>query len=152
MVAPVDRGASRTAPRDRSGLEQLGEQIQLVVEELVVLGQVVAEERIGLGKGSAAENDLGTPVRQTVDGREALEDAHRIIGAEHGDGGAEENPGRPGGDRAEDDLGRRDRKVAAMMLADAEGVEPDLVGEHGFGNDVAQVRAPLSGECRRPPW
>ena len=78
------------------------------------------------------------PFDKRVDGGKALKDAHGIIRAEHGDGGAEENLRRPGGDGAEDDLGRRDRKVAAMMLADAEGVEPDLVGEHGFGNDVAQ--------------
>ena len=42
------------------------------------------------------------------------------------------------GDRGEHHFGRRDREVAAVMFADAERVDADLVGEHRFLDDVAQ--------------
>ena len=42
------------------------------------------------------------------------------------------------GDRGEHDLGRGDREVAAMVLANAEGVDAHLVGEDRFVDDVAQ--------------
>ena len=46
------------------------------------------------------------------------------------------------GGRAEDDRRRRDREVRAMVLADPEDVEPDLVGELDLLDQVAQ---PLGG-------
>ena len=44
---------------------------------------------------------------------------------------------RPG-DRREHHLGRRDRELVAVVLADAEEVEPEPVGEHGLLDHVAQ--------------
>ena len=120
------------------GFEQLREEPQLVLEELLVAIHVVAEQGVRLGERTAAENHFGASVRERVERGEALEDAHRVVGAEHGDGGPEENARRAAGDRAEDDLGRGDREVAPMMLADAERVEPHLVGEHRFVHDVTQ--------------
>ena len=45
---------------------------------------------------------------------------------------------RPAGNRREHDLGRRDREVGPMVLADAERVEAELVGEHRLLDDVAE--------------
>ena len=41
------------------------------------------------------------------------------------------------GDRGQHDLGRGDGEVVAVVLADAEEVEAELVGEHGLVDDVA---------------
>ena len=143
-------GARGPAPRHRPGLEQLGEQPQLVLEQLLVAGQVVAEQRIRLGERAAAEDHLGAAVRQRVERREALKHAHRIVGAEHGDRRAQEDARGAAGDRGEHDLGRRDREVGAMVLADAERIEADPVGEHRLVDDVAQhVRGRMKAAIRR---
>ena len=133
-----DRRARRAAPRDRASLQQLGEQRQLVLEELLVARQVVAEERIRLGKRSAAENDLGAPARDGIERREPLEHAHGIVRAQHGDRRAEQDAPRPAGNRREHDLRRRDREVAPVVLADAERVQAELIGQNGFVDDVAE--------------
>jgi hypothetical protein len=41
-------------------------------------------------------------------------------------------------DRGEKDLGGGNGKVASMMLAKADAVHPDLVGEAGLVNDIAE--------------
>ena len=43
--------------------------------------------------------------------RESLKDAHRIVGAEHGDRRAEQDALGRAGDRGQHDFGRRDREV-----------------------------------------
>ena len=133
-----DRRARGPVPRHRSGLAQLGEEPQPVLEQFLIARQVEAEERVRLGERAAAEDDLGAAVRQGVDGREALKDAHRVVGAEYGDRRSEQDARRPAGDRAQHDLGRGNREVAPVMFADAKRMQPDLVGEHRLGHDVAQ--------------
>ena len=39
---------------------------------------------------------------------------------------------------ASSDLGGADGEVGAVVLADAEEVDADLVGQHGLGDDVAE--------------
>src|SRR5262245_55980279 len=53
-------------------LEELHEEIELLLEELVVVREVVAEQRIGLRERPATENDLRAAVRDRVDRREPL--------------------------------------------------------------------------------
>ena len=53
------------------------------------------------------------------------------------------------GDGGEHDLGRRDREVVAVVLADAEEVEAELIGEHGLGDDVAERPAPAAADGPR---
>ena len=125
-------------PRHRAALEDLDEQRQAILEQLVVAREVEAEERIRLGERAAAEDHLGAAVRDRVERREALEHAHRIVGAQHGDGGAEPDAAGARRDRREHDLGGGDGEVGAVVLADAEGVEPELVGQHGLLDDVTQ--------------
>ena len=105
---------------------------------VVVLVHRVAEEGIRLGERAAAEDDLRPAAGDSVQGGEALEDAHRVVGAEHGHGRAEPDALRLPGDGRQHHLGRGDGEVVAVVLADAEEIEPQLVGEHGLGDDVAQ--------------
>ena len=52
---------------------------------------------------------------------------------------------------AEHDLGRRDRELVAVVLADAEEVEAEPVGEHRLLDDVAQhLRVRAAARRRRP--
>ena len=61
------------------------------------------------------------------------------------DRAAEADPLGLRGDRGERDRRRRDREVGAVVLADAEHVEPELVGQLGF---LEQVLQPLLGRDR----
>jgi len=56
------------------------QQVELLGEQLVVVVEVVAEQREGLGEGPATRHDLRAPVREQVKRGEALEDAHGIVG------------------------------------------------------------------------
>ena len=121
---------------------------QLVLEQLLVARQVVAEQRIRLGERAAAEDHLGASVRDRVERREPLEHAHGIVGAEHGHRRPEEDPLGPAGDRGQHDLGRGDREVAAMVFADAESVDADLFGEDRFARRRRAGPAPAIAACR----
>ena len=94
------------------------------------------------------EDHLGAPVRHGVERGEALEDADRVVGAEHGDRGAEADPLGAPGDGGQHDLGRGDGEVVAVVLADAEEVEAEAVGEHR----LARPRCGSPAACvRRSP-
>ena len=128
-------------------LAQREQELELLLEEVVVVAEVVAEERERLDERAAAGHDLGAAAREQVERREVLEDAHRVVGAEHADGAREPDPLRALGARGEHDGGRRDGEVGPVVLADAEDVEPDLVGELHLLDEVPQ---PL-GRADRPP-
>ena len=81
---------------------------------------------------------LGAAVRQGVERRETLEHAHRFVGAEDGDGRPEEDPLGADGNRGQDDFRGGNREVRAVVFADAERVEADLIRDHRFFDDVAQ--------------
>ena len=81
-AAVVDRGAVAAGPADLLGLAQREQQPQLLLEQLVVVAQVVAEERERLDERAAAGHDLGAPAREQVERREVLEDANRVVGAD----------------------------------------------------------------------
>ena len=138
----VERRAHRALPADRLagaiGVPERREDRELLLEEVVVVVERVAEERKRLGERATAEDHLGAAARDGVEGGEALVDADRIVGAEHRDGGAEPDPLGAAGDRGEHDLGRADGEVRAVVLADAEGVHAHPVGQLGLGDDVAE--------------
>ena len=129
-------------PGDALAVAQLQQQLELLGEELVVVVEVVAEERERLDERAAPGHDLGAPAREQVERREVLEDAHRVVGAEHGDRARQPDALRALGGGAEHDGGRRDGEVGPVVLADAEDVEPDLVGELDLLDQVAQPLAP----------
>jgi hypothetical protein len=61
----------------------------------------------------------------------------RVVGGEHRDRRAEADALRPRGDRCEQDLGRRDGEIGAVMLAKADDIDAELVRKHRFLDDVA---------------
>ena len=87
-------------------------------------------------------HDLGAPAGEQVERREVLEDAHRVVGAEHGDRARQPDPRRARGRRGEHDRGRGDGEVRPVVLADAEDVEPDLVGELDLLEQVGAAARP----------
>jgi len=129
-------------PLRLAGLE---EEQELLREELVVVLEVLAEERERLGEGAPADHDLGAAAREQVDGRKVLEHADRVVGAQHGDRARQPDPLRADGRGGEDDRGGRDGEVRSVVLPDPEDVEPD-----GFG-DLDLLHEPAEALLRRDP-
>ena len=131
----------------RSLVAQRQQQVELLGEQLVVVLEVVAEQREGLDERAAPGHDLGAAAGEQVERRELLEDADRIVGGQHGDGAGQPDALGARGRRRQRDGGRRGGVVGAVMLADTEHVEPDLVGQLDLLDQVAQplVRADGAG-------
>jgi len=66
-------------PRDLALSAELDEHRELLLEQLLVVREVEAEQREGLGERPAAHDDLGAAVGQRVERGEALEDAYGIV-------------------------------------------------------------------------
>ncbi len=128
-------------------LAEAQEEVELLDEELVVVGEVVAEERERLDERAAPGHDLGAAAREQVEGGELLKHAHGVVRAEHADGAREPEPRRPLGDGGQRHRRCRDGEVGAVVLADPEDVQPDLVGERRLLDQVAQA---LRGRDRPP--
>ena len=73
--------ADRALPADRLLGDDGREQVELLLEERLVVGEVEAEEGERLDERPSADGDLGSAVTEGVDGREALEDADRVVAA-----------------------------------------------------------------------
>ena len=82
-AAVVERRAMLPDQRHARRRAQLEQQLELLGEQRVVVGELVAEERERLDERAAARHDLGAPAREQVERRELLEDAHRVVRAEH---------------------------------------------------------------------
>ena len=146
----VERGAVAARPRDVLARAQREQQLELLGEQLVVVVEVVAEEREGLDERAAPGHDLRAPAGEQVDRREVLEDADGVVRAEHRDRARQADALRARGRGAEHDGRRRHGEVGAVVLADAEDVEADLVGELDLLHQVAQAllradRPPVAG-------
>jgi hypothetical protein len=129
-------GAS--APGDLVLGDQLREQVELFLEQLLVLAELVAEQRKRFGERAAADDDFGAAAGDGVERREPLEHPDRIVRAQHRDRGAEPDPAGARRDRRQQHLGRGYREVGAVVLADAEEIDAELVGQHRLLDDVAQ--------------
>ncbi len=138
----VERRTNRSLPFYRLagaiGVPERGEDRQLLLEQDLVVVQRVAEQGERLGERAAAENDLGSPVGDGVQGAEALVHPNRVIRAEDGDGGPEFQTLGTAGDGREQHLWGADREIRAMVLAHAEEVHAEPVGQLGFGDDVPE--------------
>ena len=91
-------------PGDGLVAQQAREQVELLLEELLVVGEVEAEERERLGQRAAPDDQLRAAVRDGVERGEVGVEPHRVLRAQHGDGGAEPDPLGAAGDRGEDDV------------------------------------------------
>ena len=136
----VEWCAKAAGPGDVLRLAEAEQQVELLGEQLVVVGKVVAEEREGLDERATTGHDLGATTGEQVEGRELLEDPYRIVRAEHGDGAAEPDPRRSLGSCGERHDRRRDGEVRPVVLADREDVEADLVCERRLLHQVAQAQ------------
>ncbi len=105
------------------------QELKLLGVQLVVVVEVVAEQRKGLDERPPPGHDLRASVRQQVHLGELLEDAHRVGRAEDGDGARKPDALGLDGGRTQHDRGGGHEEVGPVVLADAEHVEPELVGE-----------------------
>lgn len=78
-----------TGPGDPLVPVEANEEVELLVEQLVVVGEVVAEEGEGFGVRAPAGGDLGPAGGDEVDGGEVLEHLDRIGGGQDGHGAGE---------------------------------------------------------------
>ena len=106
----IDRGvvqwrAEFSLPGNWLAVAQGQQQIKLLGEELVVVGQGVAEQGKGLGERASAYHQLSASIRQQVEGDEVLEHAYRIGRAEHDDGTGELDRCCASGDGRKNDFG-----------------------------------------------
>src|SRR3989441_517959 len=125
-------------PRDPLSLPDAKEQLEFLLEQLVVVGQVVAEQRERFGERPATGHDLGPPTGDEIQRREVLEYTNRVVRAEHGDGARQADAFGARGGSGKDDRGRGHDELGAVMLADTEDVEPDLIGELDLLQDLSR--------------
>ncbi len=115
-------------PVNVGGFAEGEEEVELFGEEIVVVFELEAEEREGFDEGAATDYHLGAAVGDEVERGEVLEDADGVGGAEDGDGTGEANVRGASGGGGEDDGGGGVEVFDAVVFAEAEGVESDLVG------------------------
>ncbi|GGU21830.1 hypothetical protein GCM10010244_55520 [Streptomyces coeruleorubidus] len=115
-----------------------GEQeIELLGEDVVVVGGGDPEEGEGFEEGAASGDDLGASVAEVVQGGEVLVQANRVEGGQNGYGAGEADAGGGLGDGCERDGGVGHGEVGAVVFAEAEDVQARLVGGDGVGDDLA---------------
>ena len=124
------------------GLLHFEQELELLRKELIVLREVVAEERERLDERPSPGHDLRAAVGDEVDDRELLKDADRIVRADDVDGTREPDVAGASRSGTEHDRRRGDDVVRAMVLADAEDLEPQPVGELDLLEEIAH---PLAG-------
>ena len=135
----LQRRPMATAPRHALGRAERQQQVQLLGEQRVVVAEVVPEQRKRLDEGAAADQDLGPPARQQVERREVLEHADRVVGRQNRDGARQADALRPRRRRRQHHRRRRRRVVGPVVLADAEHVQANRVGEGDLFEQVAEA-------------
>ncbi|MNE25965.1 hypothetical protein D3C80_1193130 [compost metagenome] len=129
-------------------LIQLQQQLQIFGEQLLVVLQIISEQREGLDKSPASVNNFRPSAGQQIQCREVLEDPHRVSGAEHSGRTGQFDPFGHLGNRSKHNRHRRDDKVQPVMLPDTKDVEAGFIRKLGCRNDLLQplLRAdPLPG-------
>jgi len=127
-AAAVDRGPVPAPPRHDLASAHFKQQLQFFVEKLVVILQPAAEERKRFDERASARHDFRPSVRNAVQRRELLIDAHRVVRGQDGDGARKPDPLRQRRGGRQHDGGRRAGVVGPVMLADAVHVKAGLVG------------------------
>jgi len=118
------------APGHGATLDELRKELGLLLEELLVVGEVESEERERLDARAATEDHLGPPVGRRMKSGEALEYADGIIRAENRDCGSDTDARRPCGDGRQHDVAGGHREVFGVVLADSEEIDARLFREH----------------------
>src|SRR3984893_8239904 len=139
-------GIYATLVRTVANLEQL---LELFGEQTVVVRKVVAEERERLDERAAAGHDLRAAAREQIDRCKLLEHTHRIVRAQHAYSACQPDRLRAFRSSCEHDCGRRHGEVGSVVLADAEHVEPDLIGQLYFFQEIAESLCGSDGLVRQ---
>ena len=126
-------------PGDGLRLPQAKQQPELLVEEVVVVDEVVAEKRERLDERAAAGHHLDAPSREQVQRRELLEHAHRVVGAQHRHRAGQPDPLGPRRRSGEHHRGRGHHEVGAVVLPDGEDVQADALRELDLLDKVLQA-------------
>ena len=134
-----ERGAVCAGPVDLGAVAELQEQFKLLLEERIVVLQLEAEEREGLGKGAASGDDLRPSPRKEVERCELLENPDRVCRAQDRDGAGEPDALGLRRRRRKDHGGSGIEKLAPVVFADAEDIESHLVGEPYLLEQVGQA-------------
>ncbi len=135
----VERGPEAARPGDLLLAPQPAQQLVVLLLQRVLVVRIPAEEPPGLGGVALADGQLQPAAGELVDGGVVLGDPYRIEGGQHGDGGEEPDAVRTGGDRAQHRGRRAGQERRTVPLADAEGVEPQLLGQHGEFDDLLEA-------------
>jgi len=133
-------------PADVDIVAESEQEVELLGEEFVVELGVVAEERVGLDEGTAADDDLGAAVGDEVDGGELLEDADGVVGGEDGDGAGEADVLCACCDGGEEDCRGAGDVFFAVVFADGVDVEADAVGEFSLFEELGDALSGVAGE------
>jgi hypothetical protein len=118
---------------------ELEEQVELLAERGVVVGEVDAEDVEGFGEGAAAGDDLGAAVAEQVEGGVVLVDPDRVQHREDGHAAGKPNPAGAGGGGGQHDGWGRDGEVEGVVLAEGEDVQAAPVGEGGVPDDLVDA-------------
>ena len=125
----VERRAEPAAPGDALVSVELEQQVELLLVQLVVVGEARAEQRERFDERPTASRELDPAAGQQVDGRELLEDPDRVLGRQHGDRARETDATGDGRRGGKNGRGGADRILRPMVFPDAEPVQPGLVCE-----------------------
>src|SRR4051812_3778927 len=128
-------------------------QVEVFRKERVVIVEAQTKQRKRIDERAPAGDDFRTATGYEVDGCKFLKHAHRIGRAENGHGARKAYAVRSRRGGAENHSRRRIQEILAMVLPDAKGVEPHLVGELDLFDQVPKAgagidRAARIGVCR----
>ena len=80
-----------TRPVNMRVVADIEQEIELFRKERIVVFQLESEQRIRLHKGAPPRHDFSASLRDEIERGEFLKNAHRIGGAENGNGAREAN-------------------------------------------------------------
>ena len=126
-------------PLDAGFIAEVEEEVELLGEEFVVELGVVAEERIGLDEGAAADDDLGATLGDEVKRSEVLEDANGIVRAQNSDRRREANVLRARSSSGQQNCGRGGDVLLAVVLANPVDVDAGAIGEFNLLKELVNA-------------
>src|SRR5258708_9226094 len=135
-ILVAERCAGLALPGDGPALDELSEEAGLLLEELLVVGKVVTEERERVDAGASSKDDLCPPAGDGVERGVALKRPHRIGRTQYRDGRPEMDAEGARSDRAEHHVAGRQREVIGVVFANPEEIHADLVGKDPLFDDV----------------
>ncbi len=137
-------------------LAELEEEVQFLREKCVIVARLETEQRISLAEGPPANDNFGTAFRDQVEGRELLKHPHGVGRAQHRDRAGEADRIRAGSRSRQNDRRGGIQEFGAVVLAHAEHVEPDAIGDldlleeigHAIGCRRRFARRRIGEDCR----